>query len=160
MKVQKLEPASTYTPNTVDYNIRIASSGLASYQGSQWLEPGYEARSGHGWGSLEWHTYLCIRGYDIQGRDLKMKLSTLGKLPNACAKTNEVLSCHIGGSSHQSLTASDIGNDNSVIQIFGADLIGASLSEPHTSMTALRTRVSIRPTVYPSIYGLTTYRKF
>ena len=42
-----------------------------------------------------------------------MKLSTLGELPNACAKTNEVLSCHIGGSSHQSLTASDIRNDNS-----------------------------------------------
>ena len=36
------------------------------------------------------------------------------------------------------------------------NLIGASLSEPHTSVTALRTRVSIRLT----IYGPTTYRKF
>ena len=35
-------------------------------------------------------------------------------------------------------------------------IIGASLSEPHTSMTALRTRVSI----YLSDYGPTTYRKF
>ena len=34
--------------------------------------------------------------------------------------------------------------------------IGASLSEPHTSVTALRTRVSI----YLSVYGPTTYRKF
>ena len=35
-------------------------------------------------------------------------------------------------------------------------LIGASLSEPHTSVTALRRRVSI----YLSVYGPTTYRKF
>ena len=37
-----------------------------------------------------------------------------------------------------------------------SEIIGASLSEPHTSVTALRTRVSIRL----SIYGPTTYRKF
>ena len=43
-----------------------------------------------------------------------MELSTLGILSNACAKADEVLPCHVGGSSHQSLTASDIGNDNSV----------------------------------------------
>ena len=35
-------------------------------------------------------------------------------------------------------------------------VIGASLSEPHTSVTALRTRVSIRL----AIYGPTTYWKF
>ena len=35
-------------------------------------------------------------------------------------------------------------------------LVGASLSEPHTSVTALHTCVSIRLT----IYGPTTYRKF
>ena len=35
-------------------------------------------------------------------------------------------------------------------------LIGASLSEPHTSVTALRTHVYVGL----SIYGPTTYRKF
>ena len=43
-------------------------------------------------------------------------------------------------------------------------IIGASLSEPHTSVTALRTRVSIclcvYLSIYLSIYGPTTYRKF
>ena len=39
-------------------------------------------------------------------------------------------------------------------------IIGASLSEPHTSVTALRTRVYVGRTIYLSIYGPTTYRKF
>ena len=43
-----------------------------------------------------------------------MELSALGKLSNACAKADEVLPRHVGGSSHHSLTASDIGNDNNV----------------------------------------------
>ena len=38
------------------------------------------------------------------------------------------------------------------VPLFTTRLIGASLSEPHTSVTALRTHVSI--------YGPTTYRKF
>ena len=40
-----------------------------------------------------------------------MELSALGKLSNACAKTDEVLPRHVGGSSHQSLTENDIRND-------------------------------------------------
>ena len=36
--------------------------------------------------------------------------------------------------------------DPVVIQIH---IIGASLSEPHTSVTALRTRVSVYPSIYP-----------
>ena len=39
-------------------------------------------------------------------------------------------------------------------------VIGASLSEPHTSVTALRTHVSIYLSIYLSDYGLTTCRKF
>ena len=38
------------------------------------------------------------------------------------------------------------------VPLFTTRLIGASLNEPHTSVTALRTHVSI--------YGATTYREF
>ena len=67
--------------------------------------------------------------------------------------------------------------DETAMQTYGrcklvsALIIGASLSEPHTSVTALRTHVSIRPwiidrsiihdqTIRLSDYGPTTYGKF
>ena len=38
--------------------------------------------------------------------------------------------------------------------------VGASLSEPHTNVTALHTCVCIYQTIYLCLFGPTTYRKF
>ena len=47
-----------------------------------------------------------------------------------------------------------------VIAMMYAAIFGASLSKPHTSVTALRTRVCIYLSIYLCLFGPTTYRKF
>ena len=50
-------------------------------------------------------TNLCIWGNEVQGSDLKVKLPTLGKLPDTRTEADEALPSHIGSSPHYGLAA-------------------------------------------------------